>query len=68
MIITIILRIAGILLIISSVCFFIQSFRKKDINQALLEDGVFEDPNKISRSLRIYSIISFIIGIIFISI
>lgn len=68
MVINVILKILGIILIIYGISSFIQSFRKEDSAMALLEDGIYEDPKKTSIRLKIMGVVSFIIGVILISV
>jgi hypothetical protein len=68
MIIRIVLKILSIILVIHGVGSFLQSFRKEDSFMTLLKDGIYEDPKKTSFTLRIIGVVSFIIGIILISI
>jgi uncharacterized membrane protein HdeD (DUF308 family) len=68
MVINVILKILGIILIIYGISSFIQSFRKEDSAVALMEDGIYEDPQKTSIRLKIMGVVSFIIGVILISV
>ncbi len=68
MLMNVILKILGIILIIYGVSSFIQSFRKEDSAIALMEDGIYEDPKKTSIRLKIIGVVSFIIGVILISV
>lgn len=68
MVINIVLKILGIILIIYGISSFIQSFRKEDSAQGLMEDGIYEDPKKTSIRLKIMGVVSFIIGVILISV
>jgi uncharacterized membrane protein HdeD (DUF308 family) len=68
MLINVILKILGIILIIYGISSFIQSFRKEDSAMALMEDGIYEDPKKTSIRLKIMGVVSFIIGVILISV
>lgn len=68
MIIRIVLKILGIILVIHGVSSFIQSFRKEDSFMTLLKEGIYEDPKKTSFTLRIMGVVSFIIGVLLISI
>jgi len=68
MLIRVILKILGIILIIYGLSSFIQSFRKEDSALALMEDGIFEDPQKTSRRLKIMGLGAFSIGVILLSV
>ncbi|MBD3337651.1 MAG: DUF3185 family protein [Candidatus Lokiarchaeota archaeon] len=68
MLINVILKILGIILIIYGISSFIQSFRKEDSALALAEDGIYEDPKKTSTRLKIMGVVSFIIGVILITV
>lgn len=58
-------KLTGIALIIYSISSFIQSFRHEDSRFALMQDGIFEDPKKTSKRLRILSAIAMILGLHF---
>ena len=68
MFLKVILKILGIILIIYGISSFIQSFRKEDSAMALMQDGIYEDPKKTSLNLRIIGVVSFVIGVILISV
>ena len=63
-----VIKILGIILIIYGISSFIQSFRKEDSAMALMKDGIYEDPKKTSIRLKIMGVVSFIIGVILISV
>jgi hypothetical protein len=68
MFLKVILKILGIILIIYGISSFIQSFRKKDSAMALMQDGIYQDPKATSLTLRIIGVVSFVIGVILISV
>jgi len=58
--------IIGVVLIIYGISSFIQSLRKTDSANALIHEGIIQDPKKTSRTLITISVVSITVGILLI--
>lgn len=58
------IKIIGGISVIYGISCFIQSFRHADSAMALMQDGIYENPKKTSKRLRLMAVFFVTIGII----